>query len=139
MTCPGSAPRWRWRRPRRAREAGIGAWLRKNLFATPVDAVLTILALLVVAWVAAADPQLGCSSMRQWTGADRTACLTVDRAASQPDGWSGACWAFVNAKFGQFMFGRYPVDERWRVDPDRHHLRRAAGAAADPARALQGG
>ena len=32
----------------------------------------------------------------------------------QPDGWSGACWAFVNAKFGQFMFGRYPIDERWR-------------------------
>ncbi|TJW23087.1 MAG: amino acid ABC transporter permease, partial [Mesorhizobium sp.] len=24
------------------------------------------------------------------------------------------CWAFVNAKFGQFMFGRYPIDERWR-------------------------
>ena len=33
----------------------------------------------------------------------------------QPDGWSGACWAFVRAKFAQFMFGRYPVDERWRV------------------------
>jgi general L-amino acid transport system permease protein len=31
-----------------------------------------------------------------------------------PDGWSGACWAFVS-KFGQFMFGRYPLDERWRV------------------------
>jgi general L-amino acid transport system permease protein len=28
----------------------------------------------------------------------------------------GACWAFVNAKFGQFLYGRYPVEERWRVD-----------------------
>ena len=32
----------------------------------------------------------------------------------QPDGWSGACWAFVNAKFGQIMFGTYPIEERWR-------------------------
>jgi general L-amino acid transport system permease protein len=31
-------------------EAGIVAWVRKNLFATPVDSVLTVLALLLVAW-----------------------------------------------------------------------------------------
>ena len=30
----------------------------------------------------------------------------------------GACWAFVAAKFQQFMFGSYPVDERWRVISD---------------------
>jgi general L-amino acid transport system permease protein len=28
----------------------------------------------------------------------------------------GACWAFVSAKFGQFIYGRYPDAERWRVD-----------------------
>ena len=28
----------------------------------------------------------------------------------------GACWAFVKAKFAQFIYGRYPVAERWRVD-----------------------
>jgi general L-amino acid transport system permease protein len=32
-----------------------------------------------------------------------------------PAGWSGACWPFVSGRFGQFMFGRYPMDERWRV------------------------
>ena len=95
-------------------EAGIGAWIRKNLFATPVDSVLTVLALLFVAW---ALPQiLGWTIFNaQWTGADRTACLTVDQGGALPSGWSGACWAFVSAKFPQFMFGRYPVDERWRV------------------------
>ncbi len=29
---------------------------------------------------------------------------------------TGACWAFVDAKFAQFMYGRYPIDERWRVN-----------------------
>ena len=95
-------------------QAGFGAWVRKNLFATPVDSVLTILALLAVAWLL---PQILNWALfnAQWSGADRTACLTASQGGIQPEGWSGACWAFVNAKFGQFMFGRYPVDERWRV------------------------
>ena len=28
----------------------------------------------------------------------------------------GACWVFVKARFGQFMYGFYPPAERWRVD-----------------------
>jgi general L-amino acid transport system permease protein len=51
-----------------------------------------------------------------WTGPDRSVCATIAQGGIQPDGWSGACWAFVNAKFSQFMYGRYPVFERWRVD-----------------------
>ena len=95
-------------------EAGFGAWIRKNLFATPFDSALTVVALLAIAW---ALPQILDWAIfnAQWTGVDRTACLTVDQGGALPAGWSGACWAFVNAKFGQFMFGRYPIDERWRV------------------------
>ncbi|MEP4860653.1 MAG: amino acid ABC transporter permease [Alphaproteobacteria bacterium] len=51
----------------------------------------------------------------QWTGSDRSFCATVAQGGVQPDGWSGACWAFVGAKFQQFLYGRYPLDERWRV------------------------
>ncbi|HEY6630180.1 MAG TPA: amino acid ABC transporter permease [Rhizobiaceae bacterium] len=95
-------------------EAGLGAWVRKNLFATPVDSVLTVLGLLLATW--ALSQILGWALFNAvWTGSDRTACLTVDQGGELPSGWSGACWAFVNAKFGQFMFGRYPIDERWRV------------------------
>ena len=46
-----------------------------------------------------------------FTGENREACL-----ASPDGGAPGACWAFVKAKFGQFIYGRYPIDERWRVD-----------------------
>ncbi len=95
-------------------QAGFGAWLRKNLFSTPVNSVLTLLALLVLAWTL---PRMlnWLFFDAVWTGADRTACLTTEQGGALPAGWSGACWPFVTSRFGQFMFGRYPVDERWRV------------------------
>jgi general L-amino acid transport system permease protein len=42
-----------------------------------------------------------------WSGSDREVCISPD---------AGACWAFVRAKFAQFIYGRYPLGERWRVD-----------------------
>lgn len=95
-------------------ERGIIRWGRINLFATWFDAVLTIVAILVIAW---ALPEI----LRwlfidaQWTGTDRTFCATEEQGGIQPNGWTGACWAFVSAKFGQFMFNTYPFEERWRV------------------------
>ena len=94
-------------------EKGTGAWIRRNLFATPLDSVLTVLGLLLVAFIL--PPFLNWAFISaQWTGADRSVCATVAQGGVQPDGWSGACWAFVNAKFMQFMLGRYPDAERWR-------------------------
>ena len=31
-------------------EQGVGNWVRRNLFPTPLDTVLTILAMLIMAW-----------------------------------------------------------------------------------------
>ena len=42
-----------------------------------------------------------------WTGEDGAACRVEG---------TGACWVFIKAKFGQFIYGRYPDDERWRVN-----------------------
>jgi general L-amino acid transport system permease protein len=99
--------------PAPAGERGAVAWVRKNLLGSISDAVLTILGIAIVAWVL---PQVlnWAFINAQWTGPDRTVCSTVAQGGIQPDGWTGACWAFVNAKFGQFMFGTYPVEERWR-------------------------
>ena len=99
--------------PAPAGERGLVAWVRKNLFASVGDTVLTLLGLVLLAMVL--PPIIDWAFVQaQWTGADRTVCATVAQGGVQPDGWSGACWAFVNAKFGQFMFGRYPLEERWR-------------------------
>ncbi len=94
-------------------EAGAGAWLRKNLFSSVGDSVLTVVGLLLIAYFL--PPFLEWAFVNaQWTGTDRTFCATAAQGGIQPEGWSGACWAFVQAKFGQFMFGRYPIDQRWR-------------------------
>lgn len=95
-------------------QVGLSAWLRKNLFATPVDSILTVIALLIVAsFLPRILDWLFFNAV--WTGTDRTACLTTEQGGQLPAGWSGACWPFVSGRFGQFMFGRYPMDERWRV------------------------
>lgn len=95
-------------------EVGIAAWMRKNLFATPSDMFLTVIAVLVAAW---ALPQIlnWLLFNAVWIGADRTACLTIEQGGQLPADWSGACWPFVSNRFGYFMFGRYPFEERWRV------------------------
>ncbi|MBY3123503.1 amino acid ABC transporter permease [Rhizobium laguerreae] len=94
-------------------ERGAVAWIRRNLLATPKDVILTILALALLAW---AVPQLVNWLFIQavWSGPDRTFCATTIQGGIQPDGWSGACWAFISAKYDQFIFGRYPLGERWR-------------------------
>ncbi|MEI2300320.1 amino acid ABC transporter permease [Ensifer sp. MJa1] len=96
-----------------AAEGGVLHWLRTNLFATPKDTVLTIISLLALAWFL--PPAIQWLFIdAAWTGGGRGVCATVAQGGSQPEGWSGACWAFVNAKLDQFVYGRYPLEERWR-------------------------
>jgi general L-amino acid transport system permease protein len=92
---------------------GVGGWVRKNLVASVGDTILTIVGIALVVMIL---PQIinWAFINAQWTGPDRTVCATAAQGGIHPDGWSGACWAFVNAKFGQFMFGTYPIGERWR-------------------------
>jgi general L-amino acid transport system permease protein len=94
-------------------ERGAYAWVRKNLIGSVGDVILTVLGIAIVLWVL---PQVinWAFVNAVWTGPDRTVCTTAAQGGIQPEGWTGACWAFVNAKFGQFMFGTYPVEERWR-------------------------
>ena len=88
-------------------------WLRKNLFASFTDTVLTLLAAAVlIYYIPPALNWLFVSAV--WTGADRTACLTTVQGGALPEDWSGACWAYVGSRFLQFMFGSYPRDQLWR-------------------------
>jgi len=98
-----------------ARERGIGRWLRVNLFSSATDSILTIISLLFIAWFLPSFLRWAFIDA-VWTGPDRSVCATIAQGGIQPDGWSGACWAFVNAKFEQFMYGRYTISERWRVN-----------------------
>jgi general L-amino acid transport system permease protein len=100
--------------PPPANTHGLVHWLRTNLFASPVDAAMTLFAAALLIWFV--PPLFKWLFIdAQWTGTDRTYCSTVSQGGIHPDGWSGACWAFVRAKFWQFMFGRYPSSEYWRL------------------------
>jgi general L-amino acid transport system permease protein len=94
---------------------GTGHWLRTNLFSSVTDSVLTIVGLVVLILII--PPLVDWLFLSaQWTGTDRTFCATTVQGGIRPDGWSGACWAFVGDKLQQFIYGRYPFSERWRVD-----------------------
>ena len=83
------------------------AWfrgLRQRLFATPVDAAITLICLYIV-WRIAVPLVHWALLDATWHGTDREACKA-----------DGACWVFIRARFGQFMYGQYPDPERWRVD-----------------------
>lgn len=94
--------------PRAAPRDGqtILAWVQEKFFSSFWNAALTLTGLFILYLVV--TPLIKFFIVNAvWSGEDRSACLAAD---------AGACWAYVKAKFGQFIYGRYPLDERWRVD-----------------------
>jgi general L-amino acid transport system permease protein len=89
---------------RRTPGPSSGRALVHALFGTPLDAAVTLAVAALLVW--AAVPLL------RWLVLDAT---FVGRTREDCTG-TGACWVFVRARFGQFMYGFYPVAERWRVD-----------------------
>jgi len=89
---------------------GPWAWLRENLFSTPFNIVATVLTGLLLLWLIP-DALRFLFFDAVWSGSDRTACLYT--AENQH---VGACWPFVYERFSYFVYGSYPLDERWRVD-----------------------
>ena len=92
-------------RPPRA-TTGPVAWLRDNLFSSVGNTILTVIgAWLVYKALSSFTNWAFISAV--WTGNDGAAC-SVEGA--------GACWPFIKAKYQQFLYGRYPEAERWRVN-----------------------
>lgn len=78
-------------------------WLRRNLFASPFDAAVTLLLALAIAWFI---PRAFAWALADavFQAPDGAAC----RAAT------GACWAVIGEKYRLILFGTYPYDEQWR-------------------------
>jgi general L-amino acid transport system permease protein len=98
------------RLPPPTRSAGMLGWFRQNLFSSPGNIVLTLFSILFIVW--AVPPLLRFFLFDAvWSGSDRAACLF---SPANPD--PGACWAFVRVWFSYFVYGFYPIVERWRAD-----------------------
>jgi general L-amino acid transport system permease protein len=78
--------------------------LVRRLLGTPLDAAITLACAALLVW--AAVPLLRWAILdASFSGTTRADCTGT-----------GACWVFIRARFGQFMYGFYPAGERWRVD-----------------------
>lgn len=88
------------------RRIGPIAWMRENLFSSPLNAVLTLLslgALYLLLW-----PLIQFAVVDAvWTGTTREACLGPE---------AGACWPFIKERFWTLIYGFYEPKETWRVD-----------------------
>ena len=91
-------------RPAPNRTTGAVAWLQKNLFATPVDTLLTVLGLLFLLWVV---PPL----FNFIIGHAVFPGGTVEQCR---DPNAGACWAYISAEMEFFIYGFYDIPEQWR-------------------------
>ncbi|MDX6915833.1 amino acid ABC transporter permease [Pectobacterium carotovorum] len=79
-------------------------WARRNLFSSISNSLLTLFCLWLL-WVAI-PPLLNWAIFQaNWIGTTRNDCTR-----------EGACWVFIHARFGHFMYGLYPAAEVWRIN-----------------------
>jgi len=84
--------------------SGIVGWMRANLFSSPTNSLFTLIFAALLVWLV---PMLMNWAFIDavWSGKDRNDCLKSPEAA---------CWAFVGARWQQFMYGLFPAEEYWR-------------------------
>jgi len=96
--------------PPPVRLTGAVGWLRANLLSTPFNIILTALIAVLLAWVVPAIVNFLLIDA-VWSGADRDACREIVQKRE-----IGACWPFVWERLPYFIYGSYPIPQRWRVD-----------------------
>jgi general L-amino acid transport system permease protein len=96
--------------PPPAAEAGAVKWLRENLFSGWLNSLLTIVSVVIVF--------MGIPPILQWAFFDAiwvADSLDQCRSIAEAQGHAmGACWAVINERFNQFLFGFYPDHLYWR-------------------------
>ncbi|WDR05579.1 amino acid ABC transporter permease [Devosia rhodophyticola] len=85
---------------------GFVGWMRKNLFSTPGNSLLTVLGVLLLVW--AVPPLYNFLIGKAVFIAENGETCRVEGA--------GACWAFIWARINFFIYGFYPMEEQWRVN-----------------------
>jgi general L-amino acid transport system permease protein len=90
--------------PPPGRTIGPIDWVRANLLSSWSNVLLTLVGLYII-WIIVPPVLDFLIFDAVWEGEDRQACLGEE---------VGACWAFVEARFGQFIYGTYPISQRWR-------------------------
>lgn len=83
---------------------GPVAWLRANLFNSPLNTVLTLVSVWIL--IEVIPPFFNWAIFDAITGPKSAAdCRAPD---------AGACWSFLHEKWRFILFGIYPPDQHWR-------------------------
>ncbi len=82
------------------------SFLHRKFFASWSDVALTLLGLFLF-WIFVPPLIDWVFINATWSGTSRLDCLGENQ---------GACWPFIAEKWTQFVYGRYPLGEVWRVD-----------------------
>ena len=90
--------------PAASRGAGAFAWLRRNLFSSVGNSLVSTILLVALASLVVKLVQWLIIDA-QWSGSEPSACANT----------SALCWPFVRARMPQFLFGFYPDTELWRI------------------------
>lgn len=86
-------------------ESGLLNWLKRNLFSSPLSIFLTLVTLWAL-WKTV-------PGIIDWIFVD--AVFSADSRAACREINTGACWAFIEKRMDQFIYGFYPEESRWRV------------------------
>ncbi len=88
---------------------GVVGWLRLNVFSTPLNVALSVLVIYII--YLAVPPLIQWAFIdADWVGETREDCIREGAIRE------GACWVYIKVWFWQFIYGRYPIDERWRIN-----------------------
>jgi general L-amino acid transport system permease protein len=98
--------------PPPATEVGVIGWVRHNLLSSTTNIVITLVTIYLLYVIV--PPLLNWIFFDAVFSAEsRDDCRAIAEAAGEE---LGACWAFIGKRFEIFVYGFYPVDERWRVN-----------------------
>lgn len=79
-------------------------WLRKNLFSSWANSILTIASIYIIYLII--PPTIKWAIIdADWQGTSAASCSS-----------GGACWVFIKMRFNQFMYGFYPETQQWRIN-----------------------
>tara|TARA_A100001037_G_scaffold296104_1_gene316145 strand:- start:1798 stop:2910 length:1113 start_codon:yes stop_codon:yes gene_type:complete len=91
-------------RPPPANSVGVIGWMRRNLFSSATNTLVTILSLVLLWWIV--------PPLFNWVFFDASYSGSVGADCVG----HGACWAWLDQRIDQFLYGFYPPESYWRVN-----------------------
>jgi len=91
---------------------GPVGWLKENLFDGVLNSILTVVSVIIIFLLV--PPIIDWAFLKGvWNASSLSECREIV-VATHGEGATGACWAVINERLNQFIFGFYPPELYWR-------------------------